>query len=267
MTAIHGGGVNPRSRGARESVNAKKSPARSSRNAANARLERGLVRDLIAAFDLGDCEIFATDSNYIRQYGVEYPEDYMYAVDTVLRLKHFYDTKMRKGVRYAVFDWFTNAPVTFKQIKDHANRIFKIARTLNIGDEWHFAKQFREHHVHDIAFDQSFCIPLCHLQGFQKSAAFPRLPASERKRFIEARRWLEERTPILVMDLISSKRMTDLKNDLFSRMLNKNAYNIDYASLPPLRNTPVLVHRPSGPVRVEKRGRGRTRAPNGKRRA
>ena len=215
---------------------------------------------MIGAFDaLGDCEIYADNA---KKFEVEYPDDYMYAVGTVLRLKHFYMDRKRKGFRYAVFNMSTYAPVTFKQIKDHARYIFKVSRTLNLSDEWHLAQQFRLRQHHHMGFDEQFYVPLCHLQGFQKSMTFSTLTARERKRFIEARRWLEERTPVLVMDLVSSKRMSDLKDEHWVRMLN----NFNYASTPPLSNKPVLVPRPIGSTRVPKRThRGRVPTPNSKR--
>ena len=260
LTSIHGG-VNPRSRTTRKTTNATKSAAQTSRETANSRMERQLIRDMVGAFrDLGDCESYA---DMTKNYGVEYPEWYMSAVNAVLRLKHFYQDRKRKGFRYAVFDRYTHAPSTFKQIKDHAQYIFKTARTLNLTPIWHLAKQFRRHKYYDIGFDEVFDVPLCHLQGFQRSGSFSSITTRERKRFVEARRWLEERTPVLVMDLVSSKRMIDLKGEHWSRMLNPNEYNVNYSSLPSLTNKPV-GQSPSGHM---KRSRGGAPVPSMKRRA
>ena len=217
LTSIQHGGVNPRSRVVRKTTSATPSAARTSRNTANTRMERRLICDMVKSFlDLGDCDLLEYHANYKGKYDIEDPESYMDAVDTVLRLKQFYIEKKRKGIRYAVIESRTCTPLTFKQILDHVNYIFRIARTFNVNDDETLNEQFRYQGYHYMGFDQRYSVPLCHLQGFQMSASYPRMTRRERTRFNEARRWLEERTPILVMDFISWKR--PYKDDHLARM-------------------------------------------------
>jgi len=266
LTSIQHGGVNPRSRAVRKTTSATPSAARTSRNTANMRMERRLIRDMVRTFiDLGDCSLLGEYANSKGKYAIDYPESYMDAVDTVLRLKQFYIEKRRKGIRYAVIESRTSTPLTFKQILEHVNYIFRTARTFNVNDGETLDEQFRYHGYHYMGFDQKYSVPLCHLQGFQMSSSYARMTRRERKRFIEARRWLEERTPILVMDFISWKR--PYKDEHLTRMFPLDTFNnVTLSKLPPLTNTPVLMRRPGGSVLVPKRSRGRAPVPYGKRR-